>query len=156
MHDPAADLWKTDTDACCHIRKVLPLDAALDGFDGLDHRPQALPWRRAMRLPVVEEAEGKLKFNPLANWTKAELDAYAAEHDLPAHPLVRVRLSLDRLLALHRPVEDGRRHPRRPLGGLAKDRMRHPPRARAPPAPKWAGTSRTRPVVAPPGMLPER
>src|SRR5580698_9269220 len=27
--DPNADLWKTDTDACCHIRKVIPLDAAL-------------------------------------------------------------------------------------------------------------------------------
>ena len=29
--DPNADLWKTDTDACCHIRKVIPLDAALEG-----------------------------------------------------------------------------------------------------------------------------
>src|SRR5207344_2994267 len=26
--DPKADLWRTDTDACCHIRKVLPLDRA--------------------------------------------------------------------------------------------------------------------------------
>src|SRR6478609_9189907 len=32
--DPAADLYKTDTDACCHIRKVLPLDRALGEFDG--------------------------------------------------------------------------------------------------------------------------
>ena len=37
---------------------------------------------------MVEEADGQIKFNPLANWTKADLDAYAAEHDLPAHPLV--------------------------------------------------------------------
>jgi 3'-phosphoadenosine 5'-phosphosulfate sulfotransferase (PAPS reductase)/FAD synthetase len=29
-----------------------------------------------------------MKFNPLANWGKAELEAYVAEHDLPAHPLV--------------------------------------------------------------------
>src|SRR5436189_1081284 len=27
--DPNADLHKTDTDACCHIRKVLPLDLPL-------------------------------------------------------------------------------------------------------------------------------
>ncbi len=32
--------------------------------------------------------EGQVKVNPLANWGKAELDAYTAEHDLPAHPLV--------------------------------------------------------------------
>src|SRR5262249_10045743 len=30
--DPNADLYKTDTDACCHIRKVLPLDRALGEF----------------------------------------------------------------------------------------------------------------------------
>ena len=30
ISDPDADLWKTDTDACCHIRKVIPLDAALE------------------------------------------------------------------------------------------------------------------------------
>ncbi len=41
-----------------------------------------------LRLKVVELADGKVKFNPLANWGKAELDAYAAAHDLPAHPLV--------------------------------------------------------------------
>ena len=29
----------------------------------------------------------KLKFNPLANWTREQLDAYFEEHDLPRHPL---------------------------------------------------------------------
>jgi phosphoadenosine phosphosulfate reductase len=29
-----------------------------------------------------------VKFNPLANWGQGNLDAYAAEHQLPAHPLV--------------------------------------------------------------------
>ena len=33
VHDPKSDLWKTDTDACCNIRKVIPLDKALGGFD---------------------------------------------------------------------------------------------------------------------------
>ena len=41
-----------------------------------------------MNLAVVEASEGKLKFNPLANWGKENLDAYIAEHQLPAHPLV--------------------------------------------------------------------
>ena len=86
--DPNADLWKTDTDACCHIRKVIPLDAALDGFAGWLTGRKRFHGGDRMRLPVVEEAEGKLKFNPLANWSKADLDAYAAEYDLPDHPLV--------------------------------------------------------------------
>jgi phosphoadenosine phosphosulfate reductase len=37
---------------------------------------------------VVEQGEKQVKFNPLANWSKAEVEAYMIEHDLPAHPLV--------------------------------------------------------------------
>jgi phosphoadenosine phosphosulfate reductase len=88
LSDPNADLWRTDTDGCCHIRKVLPLDAALDGFDAWITGRKRFHGGQRLRLPVVEEAEGRIKFNPLANWTKLELDAYAEAHDLPAHPLV--------------------------------------------------------------------
>lgn len=86
--DPDADLWKTDTDSCCHIRKVLPLDAALEGFDAWITGRKRFHGGARLRLPVVEMAGGKLKFNPLANWSKAELEAYATARDLPAHPLV--------------------------------------------------------------------
>jgi phosphoadenosine phosphosulfate reductase len=86
--DPGADLWKTDTDACCHIRKVLPLDLALADFDAWITGRKRFQGGARLRLPVVESAEGKVKFNPLANWTRTELEAYASHHDLPAHPLV--------------------------------------------------------------------
>jgi phosphoadenosine phosphosulfate reductase len=86
--DPNADLWKIDTDACCHIRKVIPLDAALFGFSAWITGRKRFHGGERMRLPVVEAADGKLKINPLANWSKPELDAYAAAHDLPEHPLV--------------------------------------------------------------------
>jgi phosphoadenosine phosphosulfate reductase len=32
-NDPAGMLWMSDTDACCHIRKVVPLERALTGFE---------------------------------------------------------------------------------------------------------------------------
>jgi phosphoadenosine phosphosulfate reductase len=86
--DPGADLWKTDTDACCHIRKVLPLDLALAGFDAWVTGRKRFQGGGRLRLPVVEAAEGKVKFNPLVNWTPADLHTYAALHDLPPHPLV--------------------------------------------------------------------
>lgn len=88
LNDPDADLWKRDTDACCHIRKVLPLDAALSGFDAWITGRKRFHGGARLRLPVVEEVGGKVKFNPLANWSKTELDAYTDAHDLPAHPLV--------------------------------------------------------------------
>ncbi len=87
-NDPDAVLWKTDTDACCEIRKVVPLDLALDDFDAWMTGRKRFHGGDRLRLPVVEETERHLKFNPLANWSKEELDAYVIEHNLPAHPLV--------------------------------------------------------------------
>jgi phosphoadenosine phosphosulfate reductase len=86
--DPDAKLWERDTDACCHVRKVLPLDRALADFDAWITGRKRFHGGTRLALPVVEEADGKIKFNPLANWTKADLDAYAAENNLPQHPLV--------------------------------------------------------------------
>jgi phosphoadenosine phosphosulfate reductase len=88
MQDPSADLWKTDTDACCNIRKVLPLDRALQGYEGWITGRKRFQGGERLRLQVVEQGESQIKFNPLANWSKEQIEAYAAEHELPAHPLV--------------------------------------------------------------------
>jgi phosphoadenosine phosphosulfate reductase len=105
--DPDARLWKTDTDACCNIRKVLPLDRALAGFEGWVTGRKRFHGGDRLRLAVVEASEGKLKFNPLANWDKADLDAYVAEHDLPAHPLVAQGFPSIGCWPCTHPVEDG-------------------------------------------------
>jgi phosphoadenosine phosphosulfate reductase len=105
--DPNADLWKTDTDACCHIRKVIPLDAALGGFSGWLTGRKRFHGGDRMRLPVVEVSEGKLKFNPLANWSKTDLDAYTAEHALPEHPLVAFGYPSIGCWPCTSPVEEG-------------------------------------------------
>jgi phosphoadenosine phosphosulfate reductase len=105
--DPTNKLWQTDTDACCHIRKVLPLDRALGGFDAWITGRKRFHGGTRANLPVVEQAEGKVKFNPLANWGKEDLDAYAAEHDLPAHPLVAQGFPSIGCWPCTSPVEDG-------------------------------------------------
>jgi phosphoadenosine phosphosulfate reductase len=105
--DPRANLYKTDTDACCHIRKVLPLDRALGGFDAWITGRKRFHGGDRLRLQVAEAADGKIKFNPLANWGKAELDAYALEHDLPAHPLVAFGYPSVGCWPCTQPVEDG-------------------------------------------------
>jgi phosphoadenosine phosphosulfate reductase len=38
-------------------------------------------------MPRFEVEDGRLKINPLGDWTKDDLEAYFAEHDLPRHPL---------------------------------------------------------------------
>ena len=106
VHDPSQDLWKSDTNACCNIRKVLPLDRALGEFDGWITGRKRFHGGSRLRLKVVEFADGKVKFNPLANWTKEQLDAYAAQHDLPAHPLVEFGYPSVGCWPCTKPVED--------------------------------------------------
>jgi phosphoadenosine phosphosulfate reductase len=105
--DPNADRWKTDVDGCCHIRKVMPLDAALSGFSAWITGRKRFHGGERLRLPVVEATDGKLKFNPLANWAKPDLEAYAAEHDLPEHPLVAFGYPSVGCWPCTSPVEEG-------------------------------------------------
>ena len=84
--------WSYDPDGCCEIRKVEPLARALAGFDATITGRKGFQAATRAGLPRFEldrsDALARLKINPLASWSKAELDAYAVEHDLPAHPLV--------------------------------------------------------------------
>jgi phosphoadenosine phosphosulfate reductase len=107
VKDPGANLWQTDTDACCHIRKVVPLDLALAAFDGWITGRKRFQGGARLRLKVVEQGERHLKFNPLANWTPEQLDAYAAEHDLPPHPLVEFGYPSIGCWPCTQPVEQG-------------------------------------------------
>lgn len=86
--DPKNMLWKTDADACCALRKVRPLEPALEGFGAWITGRKRFHGGARMSLSVFEHADGRYKVNPLANWTQADVDAYLKEKDLPRHPLV--------------------------------------------------------------------
>ncbi len=77
-----------DPDLCCYIHKVQPMQKALSGLrawiSGI-RRDQTAERARAQILELQDD--GLLKVNPLLNWTRREVLAYIAEHDLPAHPL---------------------------------------------------------------------
>ncbi len=79
--------WSYDPDGCCAIRKVEPLARGLEGVDAWISGRKAFQSQTRARMPRFEIEDGRLKINPLADWNKAMLDAYFAEHDLPRHPL---------------------------------------------------------------------
>ena len=85
--DPANDLWRRDPDACCELRKVRPLVCALAGYDAwiTGRKRHQTDERGAMRMADV--VGDRRRFNPLAHWTAADIDAYYADHALPRHPL---------------------------------------------------------------------
>jgi phosphoadenosine phosphosulfate reductase len=79
--------WSWDPDGCCEIRKVEPLARAKHGLDAWISGRKAFQSVTRQNLPRFEIEDGRLKINPLGDWTKQDLDAYFAEHDLPRHPL---------------------------------------------------------------------
>lgn len=84
--------WSYDPDGCCEIRKVKPLEKALLGYDASFSGRKAFQAATRATLPRFEvdtaDAQGRLKVNPLIDWSPERIAAYIAEHDLPAHPLV--------------------------------------------------------------------
>lgn len=86
--DPAGMLWMSDTDACCHVRKVLPLDRALSGFSAWISGRKRHQSSTRSSLQVFELEDGRIKVNPLANWSADDVLAYARDRELPPHPLV--------------------------------------------------------------------
>lgn len=79
--------WSYDPDGCCEIRKVEPLRRAKQGLDSWISGRKAFQSVTRQNLPRFEIEDGRLKVNPLGDWTKDDLEAYFAEHDLPRHPL---------------------------------------------------------------------
>ncbi|WP_284164308.1 phosphoadenylyl-sulfate reductase [Frigidibacter sp. SD6-1] len=89
FEDPDGTLHQFSTDACCHIRKVVPLERALKGFDGWITGRKRFQGSTRAALEFFENEDGKrLKVNPLAHWGRDDLQDYIVNNRLPRHPLV--------------------------------------------------------------------
>ncbi|WP_114520517.1 phosphoadenylyl-sulfate reductase [Altererythrobacter sp. ZODW24] len=84
--------WSFDPDGCCEIRKVIPLRKALANFDASLTGRKAFQSDGRSALPRFEvdtsDEQGRLKINPIIDWSAEDIAAYFDEHDLPRHPLV--------------------------------------------------------------------
>ena len=83
------ELWKHQSDACCFLRKVLPLRAFLADkkawITGV--RTQQSSTRTHTRMIEWDAANGLIKINPLAYWTTKDTWDYVRMHDLPYNTL---------------------------------------------------------------------
>ena len=79
-----------DPDACCALRKTVPLQRALGEFDAwiTGRKRYQGGARRALEFFEEEAGKGRVKINPLAHWGTADVADYIAENRLPRHPLV--------------------------------------------------------------------
>jgi phosphoadenosine phosphosulfate reductase len=88
QEDPDRLLSYKDPDLCCWIRKVEPLDEALTPFSAWITGRKRFQSSTRKRLAPFEAEAGRIKVNPLANWTARDVTHYLELHELPPHPLV--------------------------------------------------------------------
>ncbi len=87
-HDKDGTLNQRDSDACCNLRKISPLEIALRGYQSWITGRKRNHNDVRSNLETFETLDWRLKVNPLADWTREDVEAYFVEHDLPRHPLV--------------------------------------------------------------------
>lgn len=74
--------------ACCHVRKVEPLNRVLGGAAAwiVGLRADQSGNRQSSALVCVDD-RGLLKFSPLIDWTRDAVKTYATTHRVPINPL---------------------------------------------------------------------
>ncbi|MBI3813161.1 MAG: phosphoadenylyl-sulfate reductase [Nitrospinae bacterium] len=83
-------LYDTDTDKCCSVRKIEPLNRAI--ADNLDawitgiKRDQSHTRANTKKIEV-DKKFNLVKFNPIADWTSGQVWAYIRENNVPYNVL---------------------------------------------------------------------
>ena len=85
------DQMRTCTpDLCCQVRKIEPLQRALQGYDAwmTGIRREQTPQRANTKIAAWEERYNAAKIAPLAAWTDEQVWDYVKRHDVPVNPLL--------------------------------------------------------------------
>ena len=85
-----AEAWPCGSAECCEYRKVRPLRQALAGKEAWITGLKRVDAPTRADAPIVAYDDGweMVKINPLATWTEQDMAGYAADHDIPPHPLL--------------------------------------------------------------------
>lgn len=83
------NLWRTDPDGCCAVRKVALLDAALAGRHAWLSGLRRVEAATRTNAPVLSrDRRGMIKINPIVMWDDLDIAGYIADHDIIVNPLV--------------------------------------------------------------------
>jgi phosphoadenosine phosphosulfate reductase len=83
-------LYSRNPDLCCYLRKVVPLEQAMEPYDAwiTGIRKEETDTRSDTRAVQWDPRREMVKVNPIVNWTAGQVDAYIAEHGVLVNPLV--------------------------------------------------------------------
>lgn len=83
------ELWKSNPNSCCNIRKVEPLAQILGKYEAwiTGIRRDQAPTRANAKKIEYDVKFGLVKFNPIASWTSDDVWNYIRDHQLIYNPL---------------------------------------------------------------------
>lgn len=83
------ELWKHNPNLCCQMRKVAPLEEALENVEAwiTGVRREQSPLRKDIQYINKDEKFKKIKICPLIHWTWDDIQSYIEINQLPYHPL---------------------------------------------------------------------
>jgi len=84
------DLYRTDPDLCCALRKVKPLAESLGGYDAWATGLRRAETHNRVTTPVIgwDAKKGKVKVSPLARWSDEQFEQYINDNGVLVNPLV--------------------------------------------------------------------
>lgn len=84
------DLYKTDPDLCCALRKVQPLQQSLASYDAWATGLRRAETHNRVIAPVIgwDAKKQKVKVSPIARWSDEQVERYIAENGVLVNPLV--------------------------------------------------------------------
>jgi len=87
-HDPEGDLYQSNPDLCCTLRKVEPLAGALSQYKARITGRKRYQTPERSEMPIYEIGKKMVKINPLAYWSPKDISTYMRKYDLPPHPML--------------------------------------------------------------------
>ncbi len=83
-------LYSRNPDLCCYLRKVVPLERALEPYDAwfTGVRKEETDARSDTRVVHWDARREMVKVNPIVDWTQEQVDAYIAAHGILVNPLL--------------------------------------------------------------------
>lgn len=102
-------LHDRDPGLCCHLRKVEPMERALEGYEAwvTGMRRVDAPTRTDITVVGWDARRDLAKLNPIAGWSDEDVERYAREHDVFLNPLRQVGYASIGCAPCTRPVAEG-------------------------------------------------
>jgi phosphoadenosine phosphosulfate reductase len=93
QHEQYGDnLWESDPDLCCAMRKTAPMDAALRGYDAWATGLRRADHKGRQDTPMIswDEKHQMIKVNPIVAFSDEQIDACIEEYGIMENPLRQI------------------------------------------------------------------